>query len=214
MAARLPKPHQLKLFFSNKNTYAQVCLGMRKAWGSRLQLCGCAPGASAAQVGGAARTFSTQTEGRCAPCVHAAGVANKRQPCGCSGVYSREGAVRGEQERQASGSQVSPLAAHRGAGRGLCWVGLLGVRFAVTGALPRCCCWGWQFGPAPSPAVLRNEPPARPAARCGRIGEAVAQRAQQAGVGAVQWQRKRGQRYHGKVAALIEALKAQGVKLQ
>lgn len=183
---------------------------------SRLHLCECAPGASAAQVGGAARTFSTQTEGRCAPCVHAAGVANKRQPCGCSGVYSREGAVRREQERQASGSQVSPLAAHGGAGSGLCWVDLPVVCFAVTGALPRCCCSGGQFGPAPSPAVLRNEPPAcpLPTARCGRIGEAVAQRARQAGVDAVQWQRKRGQRYHGKVAALIEALKAQGVKLQ
>ena len=41
----------------------------------------------------------------------------------------------------------------------------------------------------------------------------VAQRAQQAGVDAVHWPRKRGQRYHGKIAAMIEALRAQGVKL-
>lgn len=46
-----------------------------------------------------------------------------------------------------------------------------------------------------------------------RVGEVVAQRAREAGVDAVHWPRKHGQRYHGKIAAMIEALKAQGVKL-
>ena len=45
------------------------------------------------------------------------------------------------------------------------------------------------------------------------VGELLAQRAQQATVDGVHWERKRGQRYHGKIAVLLTALKVGGVQL-
>jgi len=45
------------------------------------------------------------------------------------------------------------------------------------------------------------------------VGELLARRAQQAAVDGVHWERKRGQRYHGKIAALLTAMKAGGLPL-
>ena len=46
-----------------------------------------------------------------------------------------------------------------------------------------------------------------------RVGEVVAPRAQQAGIDAVHWPRKRGQKYHGRIATIVDALKSKGVAL-
>jgi ribosomal protein L18 len=45
------------------------------------------------------------------------------------------------------------------------------------------------------------------------VGELLAARAAAAGVEGVHWQRKAGQRYHGRLAALITSMQAQGLKL-
>ena len=45
------------------------------------------------------------------------------------------------------------------------------------------------------------------------VGELLARRAQQAAVDGVCWERKRGQRYHGKIAALLTAMQSGGLKL-
>lgn len=50
-------------------------------------------------------------------------------------------------------------------------------------------------------------------AAASRVGEVLAQRAQQAGLAGVHWQRPHGQRYHGKRKALIEALRGAGLPL-
>ena len=41
----------------------------------------------------------------------------------------------------------------------------------------------------------------------------LAERAKQAGIDGVHWQRKPGQRYHGRIAALITSMQEVGVKL-
>ena len=46
-----------------------------------------------------------------------------------------------------------------------------------------------------------------------RVGELVAQRAQQVGLTGVHWPRRRGERFHGKRAALINAMRAAGLPL-
>lgn len=46
-----------------------------------------------------------------------------------------------------------------------------------------------------------------------RVGEAVAERAAASGVSAVHWDRPHGTRFHGKVASLIDAMKAKGLPL-
>ena len=46
-----------------------------------------------------------------------------------------------------------------------------------------------------------------------RIGELLAERAKQAGVPAVHWQRKHGQRYHGKIRELLQSMNAAGLPL-
>ncbi len=106
------------------------------------------------------------------------------------------------------------------------WVGM-----AVNGCctLPSCKKWSWEkssvYGADGQPgygmsnavkqSYILKGGEACPEVRlldC-RVGEVVAQRAQAAGVDSVHWPRKHGQRYHGKIAAMLEALKAQGVKL-
>lgn len=51
------------------------------------------------------------------------------------------------------------------------------------------------------------------AVAAGRVGELVAQRAQQAGLSGVHWPRRRGERFHGKRAALVNAMRAAGLTL-
>lgn len=46
-----------------------------------------------------------------------------------------------------------------------------------------------------------------------KVGELVARRAAQKQVTQVAWIRKQGQRYHGKIAALIESMQASGLPL-
>ena len=53
----------------------------------------------------------------------------------------------------------------------------------------------------------------RPQAAATVVGELLARRAHQAAVDGVHWERKRGQRYHGKIAALLTAMKAGGLPL-
>jgi ribosomal protein L18 len=45
------------------------------------------------------------------------------------------------------------------------------------------------------------------------VGEQLAQRAKAAGVDGVHWRRKPGQKYHGRIAALISSMQTAGVKL-
>jgi ribosomal protein L18 len=46
-----------------------------------------------------------------------------------------------------------------------------------------------------------------------RVGELLAQRAVAAGIDGVSWQRKQGQKYHGRVASLITQMQDSGLKL-
>jgi ribosomal protein L18 len=46
-----------------------------------------------------------------------------------------------------------------------------------------------------------------------RVGQLLAERAKQAGLEGVHWQRQHGERYHGKRRALIEAMKTAGLPL-
>ena len=45
------------------------------------------------------------------------------------------------------------------------------------------------------------------------IGNVLGSRIKAANLSAVHWDRRRGEKYHGKVAALLEAVKGQGVQL-
>ena len=46
-----------------------------------------------------------------------------------------------------------------------------------------------------------------------KVGELVAERAAGSKVDAVHWARKQGQRYHGKIAALLQSMQAAGLPL-
>lgn len=46
------------------------------------------------------------------------------------------------------------------------------------------------------------------------IGELLAQRAKAAAIDSVSWQRKKGQRFHGKVEALLTAMQSAGLPLK
>lgn len=46
-----------------------------------------------------------------------------------------------------------------------------------------------------------------------RVGEVLAERALGAGVQGVEWKRKIGQRYHGRIAALLTSMQGSGLKL-
>lgn len=46
-----------------------------------------------------------------------------------------------------------------------------------------------------------------------RVGETLAKRAVEKGIDGVEWKRKRGQRYHGKIAALLTSMNTNGLKL-
>lgn len=46
------------------------------------------------------------------------------------------------------------------------------------------------------------------------IGELLAQRAKAAAIDSVSWQRKQGQRFHGKVEALLTAMQSSGLPLK
>jgi ribosomal protein L18 len=46
-----------------------------------------------------------------------------------------------------------------------------------------------------------------------RVGELLAERAAAAGIDGVSWQRKHGQKYHGRVASLITSMQDKGLKL-
>lgn len=46
-----------------------------------------------------------------------------------------------------------------------------------------------------------------------RVGQVLAERAQEKGITSASWPRKKGQRYHGKVAALLDSFQQSGVKL-
>ncbi|KAK2079692.1 hypothetical protein QBZ16_002087 [Prototheca wickerhamii] len=50
-------------------------------------------------------------------------------------------------------------------------------------------------------------------AACVRVGQVLAERAQEKGITSASWPRKKGQRYHGKVAALLDSFQQSGVKL-
>ncbi|KAK9824267.1 hypothetical protein WJX72_009070 [[Myrmecia] bisecta] len=49
---------------------------------------------------------------------------------------------------------------------------------------------------------------------CSHIGKLLAERAKAADVEAVHWARKRQQKFHGKIASLINSMKEAGVQLQ
>ena len=66
--------------------------------------------------------------------------------------------------------------------------------------------------------ALRGVDPAARAAlvdrgACARVGAALAGRARTAGVDGVVWARKRGQRHHGRLAALVASMQAAGLPL-
>jgi large subunit ribosomal protein L18 len=63
-----------------------------------------------------------------------------------------------------------------------------------------------------SPDIFRA-PPLPPPLSLSRVGEVLAQRAKDAGIEGVQWRRKPGQRYHGRLAALVDGLRQSGIKL-
>ena len=46
-----------------------------------------------------------------------------------------------------------------------------------------------------------------------RVGDVLAQRALAVGIQGVEWKRKVGQRYHGRIAALLTSMQESGVKL-
>ena len=46
------------------------------------------------------------------------------------------------------------------------------------------------------------------------MGAALAERARAKGITAVAWQRKHGQRFHGRIRALLEAMQSHGVPLE
>ena len=46
-----------------------------------------------------------------------------------------------------------------------------------------------------------------------RVGELLAERAAAAGIEGVSWKRKHGQRFHGRVATLINSMQESGLKL-
>lgn len=46
-----------------------------------------------------------------------------------------------------------------------------------------------------------------------RIGELLAQRAQQAGLSGVHWRRRHGEQFHGKRKALIDSMRVAGLPL-
>ena len=50
-------------------------------------------------------------------------------------------------------------------------------------------------------------------AAAAEVGELVAERAAGSKVAAVHWARKQGQRYHGKIAALLQSMQAAGLPL-
>lgn len=45
------------------------------------------------------------------------------------------------------------------------------------------------------------------------VGEILAKRAREQGIDGVEWKRKKGQRYHGKIAALLTKMNDDGLKL-
>lgn len=51
-----------------------------------------------------------------------------------------------------------------------------------------------------------------PAISC-RVGDFLAKRALEKGVEGVEWKRKQGQRYHGKIAALLTQMTTSGLQL-
>lgn len=46
-----------------------------------------------------------------------------------------------------------------------------------------------------------------------KVGQLLADRAKEALIPSVHWDRKHGQKYHGKIKALLEAMKGQGLPL-
>ena len=46
------------------------------------------------------------------------------------------------------------------------------------------------------------------------VGELLAERAKAASIDSVSWQRKQGQRFHGKAAALLTAMQSAGLPLK
>jgi large subunit ribosomal protein L18 len=46
-----------------------------------------------------------------------------------------------------------------------------------------------------------------------KVGELIAERAASSNVTAVHWARKQGQRYHGKIASLLQSMQAAGLPL-
>ena len=46
-----------------------------------------------------------------------------------------------------------------------------------------------------------------------RVGETLAKRAVEKGIDGVEWKRKKGQQYHGKIAALLTSMNNNGLKL-
>ena len=45
------------------------------------------------------------------------------------------------------------------------------------------------------------------------VGRRLAERAKAAGIGAVHWDRKRGQKFHGKIKELLQTMQAEGLPL-
>jgi ribosomal protein L18 len=52
-----------------------------------------------------------------------------------------------------------------------------------------------------------------PQQSCGIVGRLLAERAKEAQIDGVHWVRKRGQKYHGRIAALLESMKDAGMPL-
>lgn len=51
-----------------------------------------------------------------------------------------------------------------------------------------------------------------PTSAC-RVGQIVAQRALGKGLDGVHWSKKKGQKYHGRIAALLTSMQDEGLKL-
>ncbi len=65
----------------------------------------------------------------------------------------------------------------------------------------------------PTQAIRESELPKTGIPACALVGTMVAERCIEAGVDAVHWDRKQGDKYHGRNKAMLEAIMAKGVKL-
>ena len=65
----------------------------------------------------------------------------------------------------------------------------------------------------PAQTVRDSDAPKTGIPACTMVGNMVAERCKQIGLTAVHWDKKHGEKYHGRRRAMLEAIVASGVKL-